>query len=762
MAGTPDLVDQFLQASLTAQRRRQRRSRLIVAAVLVTVSALAAAAGILAYRERQQRLATATQRDRALAAEQETAHQTIQLLAKTAEAEIDRNPARGVALALEALAYMSRYPDIDRVEPANALRRTLAAQPSLQALEPPSGSAYDLAFSPDGRWLVAAGVWGLARWQLQDPPGPLFGGPDRVEELGTMLALAFRPGAGPPLLAAGGRSGVVYVSDLQSPPVALPGRRLEVYSLAWSPNGSLLAAGHPHGQVQVWRQPAPGAGWDRPVLLEIPGEETYRPSPLAFSPDSNLLAAGGSQQVTLWPTAGLGQGLVPTAQAIPCEGNWADWLFWHSDTALATGYDRSLWDLETAAPSPACERVDDEIVQDLLTASGSFLAPSPSGRWLASAGGDNGLRLFYTEGGEVEHLRGHTYPIVSLAFSPDERLLASAAEDDTLRLWALAPEDREPRVYWDAADTLAFDPQGGLFVARGRGANVALSAMGDSPPVSRTLDVAEPSALHGLALGPRANWLVVTLWADDFTHGTALRLWDLASPAGTPVATLEGQAFDAQAVTADGSRAALGNVDGSIGLWDLAGQPSLRQTLPCVDETLCKVTGLAFDAQGRHLASWTPSGNLYVWDLASLEAGTRPLRFEGDWRRNLIAAGLSPDGRHLAAGYQAGNLQVWEVTDADSPPQELAGPQEAVTFLAFSPDGAHLAAAGASGTVYLWRLADPERAPQALEGPQGSPGSLAFSPDGRSLASVDGQGTVRVWRVSERDLIDFAMGRVQP
>jgi ribosome assembly protein 4 len=68
----------------------------------------------------------------------------------------------------------------------------------------------------------------------------------------------------------------------------------------------------------------------------------------------------------------------------------------------------------------------------------NHVAFSPDGRWIASAGFDNAVKIWEGKTGKfVASLRGHVAAVYRLAWSADSRMLISASKDTTLKLWDL-------------------------------------------------------------------------------------------------------------------------------------------------------------------------------------------------------------------------------------------------------------------------------------------------------------------------------------
>ncbi len=297
-----------------------------------------------------------------------------------------------------------------------------------QSLVPANGNpAPWLAYSLDGRWLAVAG----RPTQLWDARTGL-----PARRFDPSVRLAFSPDS--KTLALGDMQGCVHLCDVVSGKVrrTLAGRPGEanenkkaVGSLAFSPNGKLLAAGF--GWAQWWDSDYEQVArvWEVESGQELQALAHQNSVPaLAFSPRGNLLATVGREGVL---------------------------RLWNVDT----------WHPERTVAGPPGQKPSDSV------------AFSPNGDMLATGDKDHVIRLRETTSGRLlRSLQGHSYGVFALSFSRDGKTLASASWDRTVKLWDVV-SGRDLRTFvghtnW--VQCVAFSPDGSVLASCDQSGGVRL------------------------------------------------------------------------------------------------------------------------------------------------------------------------------------------------------------------------------------------------------------------------------------------------
>ena len=181
------------------------------------------------------------------------------------------------------------------------------------------------------------------------------------------------------------------------PHIVLEGHVLKVNSVAFSPDGTMLASGNDEDAVLLWDVTT------GELLKAFEGNPQGVDS-VAFSPDGSTLASAGEDTVRLWDIA---TGRLKDTLTLPIS---------------LTGGRRIAYTRVAFSP-------DGDILVSGIYRKTLFL-------WLNT-------RLF------PETFEGHTDDITSLAFSPDGSILASADEDGMIRLWDIDVELDTGPILWD-------------------------------------------------------------------------------------------------------------------------------------------------------------------------------------------------------------------------------------------------------------------------------------------------------------------------
>ena len=182
---------------------------------------------------------------------------------------------------------------------------------------------------------------------------------------------------------------------------------------------------------------------------------------LAFSPDNSLLAVGAHRQIEL---RSVSDGRI--IERIPCE------LSRISSIAFATDGSRLLVSGGTAGESGAALLLSwqNKAVQDRFTNFSDLVtsaAFNTDATRVAVASADSSAMLFAPGSKETNSriaLHGHSGPVLSLAWSPQDDMIVTASADRSIKVWSALDGKllRSFNHHTEAVHTIVFRPRAGL------------------------------------------------------------------------------------------------------------------------------------------------------------------------------------------------------------------------------------------------------------------------------------------------------------
>jgi WD40 repeat protein/GTPase SAR1 family protein len=369
----------------------------------------------------------------------------------------------------------------------------------------------------------------------------------------------------------------------------LPGQDASsITSVAWSPDGRLLAAVDQSKRIVVW---APAEG--RKVFSSTKAKGVRA----AWHPDGKVLVVGGDQYIQRWNAEDW------SPIGLPVEMSMTS-LAWSPDGSVLAigGPDNTITFFK---PDFSRYKMTVNVVNSTLRRY--QISWHPDGRMLASGSADHTVGLWaWPQVEQIGHHGAHSGEVNGVVWSPDGLSLVSASDDRTLRVWNPQDPGQPPRIlegHTSSVFAVALSPCGRLLASRGQGDGIRLWRTDTWAPLVQVPE--EPTSwTGGIAFHPASALLAtasggnVRVWAFEpdrilgepaatavlYTTAKVVLVgesgvgktglgWRLAHGQFREHASTHGQQFwmldSLRATRADGTEC-------EAVLWDLAGQPDYR------------------------------------------------------------------------------------------------------------------------------------------------------------------------------------------
>lgn len=489
-------------------------------------------------------------------------------------------------------------------------------------------------------------------------------------------------------------------------------------TLAWSPDGKLLATAGGDGKVKVW-DAATGRELER-------FKDQVRGQVVAFSADGKeLLAAGTDRSLKGWDVA---LGTLLRQQVVnPDEVK-------DSFSPKVAAFSPDLAWLALTDRGNQAELREVNTGKQLLRLSQeqalAGIAVSPDRKTLASTAVARGVVTLWDArtGKSLRQLQGGEERFTAIQFAPGGKILAAAARN---QVWLWDPDSgKELRRIAEAGGRLAFSPDGQTLATAGEG--------------SLRLWNVNTGQERGRCEGV-SGWVYALAFAADGKRLGAVRsdaavgVWDVAT--GKSLLGFDGHRgpVTCLAFSPDGKELASGSggQDAALLFWDLAtGKPRLH-----LARNQEYVGCMAWSPDGKYLATadnpyfaFDAQAPISLWDRGD---GRLVRKWVGQ-PKGVFSLGFSGDGKFLLSAGAEG-AALWD--PASDKRLHLLRGTEFRRIAHFSPDGKTVLVAGREGEVLLWRAGTNQ--PPLAFGP--APGEqevrlidqAAWLPDGKTFETVE-------------------------
>ena len=285
---------------------------------------------------------------------------------------------------------------------------------------------------------------------------------------------------------------------------------------------------------------------------------------------------------------------------------------------------------------------------------------SPDGKRLATASGDNTVKIWDVQNGnETLSLTGHTGGVEYVNYSPDGRRVATAAGDGVVRIWDAISGGTDPLITMESHTE-------------------SVMSVKYSPDGSRVVSASQDRTI---------------------------KVWDSNKTEPLLTITEHQGGLNEASFSPDGSRIVSASDDGTAKVFDVNGGTVLL-TLNASMQDLSNVWSSAYSPDGNFIATglgqnFATSGVVKIWNALTGEL----LRTLQGHMSGVNSVAFDPSSNFLASGAEDNTTKLWEFKESENAVATIRGHSGFVRAVEFSPDGMYLATSSEDTTAKIWNIA---------------------------------------------------------
>ena len=555
----------------------------------------------------------------------------------------------------------------------------------------------------------------------------------------------------------------------------LKGHTELVNSVAYSPDGKILASGSNDWTIRIWDV-------DKRKHIKTLEGHTGKVNSVAYSQDGETIVSGSDDGIRVWNVE-----------------NWNDKILYRSEnagivnmmyspdektlTSLSKNGKIESWDLTSGEKQWTIlgykkSRKLKSLLQNVIKLSSYSLDGKTFANWSGVE-----MRLYNVVKGNLELLfKKSEISVYSLAFSPNGSTIVTGSDDGTISIWNTKNGEHKRTLpgHSGMVTSVAYSPDGNIFASASLDGTIRLwGAVGGLPKRTFTGHIRNFDSLayspNGKTLASRTKNGNILVWdVQTFKHKFTLAV-DANDEQVPRVDERRNRRTDTERTNAplayspDGTTLATADMNNTIRLWDTeSGKLELtfkakndEEQPPDQNNRVRRpytITSLAYSIDGKTLVGGSRDGKIQFWDL---EREGHQQTF-AEQRFPAIFLGYSSDGSILISGTSDermrtsemySEINIWDVPKhqlirtinvqiiRDGIMQQM---RDEINSISSSPDGKTVAGASNNNVIYLWNT-ETGTLQQKISVHTDKVSSIAYSPDGSTLASAGDDNYIRLW-----------------